>query len=78
MSHYSARFHWTFRFKILYKKLRKLYAEVLISSCRTVFQFVNFDGLNFLTAPVSFNQPNYSNHSNKNSDWPILACFMRV
>ena len=74
MSHYSAEFHGTFRFQILYKKLRKLYAKVLNSSCRTVFQFVklfqfvNFDGMNFLTAPVSFNQPDYLNHSNKNLD----------
>ena len=48
-----------------------------ISVCK-LFQFVNFDGMNFLTAPVSFNQPDYLNHSNKNLDWPILACFMRV
>ena len=38
-----------------------------ISVCK-LFQFVNPDGMNFLTAPVSFNQPDYLNHSNKNLD----------
>ena len=39
---------------------------------RDLWWFVNFDVLIFLTALVLFN------HSNKNSDWLILACFMRV
>ena len=39
---------------------------------RDLWWFVNFDVLKFLTALVLFN------HSNKNSDWLILACLMRV
>ena len=35
-------------------------------------------GLTFLTALVLFNQLNYLNHANKDSDWFIVACFMRV
>ena len=31
-----------------------------------------------LTAFVLFNQSNHLNHSNKDCDWLILACFMRV
>ena len=39
---------------------------------------MNFDGLTFLTALVLFNQLNYLNHTNKDSDWLLVACFMRV
>ena len=39
---------------------------------RDLWWFVNFDALKFLTALV------LCNHSNKNSDWLILACLMRV
>ena len=39
---------------------------------------MNFDGLTFLTALVLFNQLNYLNHANMDSDWLIVACFMRV
>ena len=34
--------------------------------------------LTCLTAVVLFNQSNHLNHSNKDCDWLILACFMRV
>ena len=40
-----------------------------------VLQIVNFDGLTFLTALVFFNQSDYLNHSDKDSDWLIVACF---
>ena len=39
---------------------------------------MNFDGLSFLTALVSFNQSDYLNHSNKDPDELIVACLMRV
>ena len=39
---------------------------------------MNFDGLTFLTASVLFNQSDYLNHSNKDSDWLIVACLIRV
>ena len=39
---------------------------------------MNFDGLTFLTALVLFNQSDYLNHSSRDSDWLIVACFMRV
>ena len=48
-----------------------------ISVCR-LLQIVNFDGLTFLTALVLFNQSDYLNHSYKDSDKLIVACFMRV
>ena len=41
-------------------------------------QNVNFDGLTFLTALVLYSQLDYLNHFNRNSDWFIVACFMRV
>ena len=49
MSHNSAEVHWTFHFKILYKRLKKLQAKALNSTCRTILvwklsQNVNFDG----------------------------------
>ena len=43
-----------------------------------VLQIVNFDGLSFLKALVLFNQSDYLNHSNKDSDKLIVACLMRV
>ena len=62
---------------------KKLQAEVLNSTCRNIqvfklLQNVNFDGLTFLTALVLYSQSDYLNHSNRDSDWLILACFMRV
>ena len=39
---------------------------------------INFDGLTFLTALVLYSQSDYLNHSNRDSDWLIVACFMRV
>ena len=41
-------------------------------------QIVNFDGLTLLTTLVLYSQSDYLNHSNKDSDWLIVACFMRV
>ena len=41
-------------------------------------QNVNFDGLTFLTALVLYTQSDYLNHSKKDSDWLIVACFMRI
>ena len=63
--------HFTFRFYIL--ETKKLQAKVLKSTYQTVsvcklLQIVNFDGFTFLTALVLFNQSDYLNHSNKNSD----------
>ena len=43
-----------------------------------LLQIVNFDGLSFLTALVLFNQSDYLNHSNKDSDKLIVAYLMRV
>ena len=62
---------------------KKLQAEVLDSTCRNIqvfklLQNVNFDGLTFLTALVLYSQSDYLNHSNRDSDWLIVACFMRV
>ena len=34
--------------------------------------------MTFLAVFVLFNQSNHLNHSNKDGDWLILACFMRV
>ena len=39
---------------------------------------MNFDGLTLLTAFVLYSQSDYLNHSNRDSDWLIVACFMRV
>ena len=39
---------------------------------------MNFDGLTFLTALVLYSLSDYLNHSNRDSDWLIVACFMRV
>ena len=36
------------------------------------------DTMTFLTALVLFNQWDYFNHSSNDSDWPIVACFIRV
>ena len=81
MSHNSAGFHWTLSDSVLEKE--KLQAKVLNSTCRTIkfvklTQNVNFDGLTFLTALVLYSQLDYLNHFNRNSDWFIAACFMRV
>ena len=39
---------------------------------------MNFDGLKFLTALVLYSQSDYLNHPNRDSDWLIVACFMRA
>ena len=39
---------------------------------------MNFDGLTFMKALAFFNQSDHLKHSNKDSDWLIVACFMRV
>ena len=39
---------------------------------------MNFDGLTLLTALVLYSQLDYLNHSNRDSDWLVVACFMRV
>ena len=62
---------------------KKLQAKVLNLTCRTILvckllQNMNFDGLTFLTALVLYSQSDYLNHSNRDSDWLIVACFMRV
>ena len=56
---------------------------MLNSTCRTILvckpsQKVNFDGLTLLTAYVLYSQSDYLNHSNRDSDWLIVACFMIV
>ena len=56
------------------------------STCRTILvckllqkvNFDGFDGLAFLTAVGLYSQSDYLNHSNRDSDWLIVACFMRV
>ena len=72
--------HFTFRFCL---RLKKLQAKEINSTWRTLsvcklLQIVNFDGLTFLTALVSFNQSDYLKHFNKDSDCLSVACFMRV
>ena len=62
---------------------KKLRAKVLNSTCRIILvckilQNMNFDGLTFLTALVLYSQSDYLKHSNRDSDWLIVACFMRV
>ena len=39
---------------------------------------MNFDGLTLLTALFVYSQSDYLNHSNRDSDWLIVACFTRV
>ena len=39
---------------------------------------MNFDGLKVLTALVLYSQIGYLNHSERDSDWLIVVCFMRV
>ena len=78
MSHNSAEVHWTFHFKILYWRLKNFnltYRTILV--CK-LSQIVNFVGLTLLTAFVLYSQSDYLNHSNRDSDWLIVACFMRV
>ena len=60
----------------------RLQAKVLNLTRRTISicklkQIVNFDGLIFLTAWVLYNKSNNLNHSNKDSDWLIVACFIK-
>ena len=62
---------------------KKLQAKVLNSTCRAILvckllQNMNFDGLTLLTALVLYSQSNYLKHSNRNSDWLIIACFMSI
>ena len=84
ISHTSAEVHWTFHFQILYQRKRKnLPAKVSNSTVRTIqvcklSRNVNFDGLTFLTALVLYSQSDYLNHSNRDSDWLIVTCLMRV
>ena len=54
---------------------KRLHAEVLnYSSFFFLLQNVNFDGLTFLTALVLYSQSD----SNRDSDWLIVARFVRV
>ena len=39
---------------------------------------MNFDGLTFLTTLVLYSQSDYLSHSNRDSDWLIVAFLMRV
>ena len=55
---------------------KRFQAKVLNLTCQCIsvcelLQIVNLDGLTFLTASGLFNQSNYLNHSNKDSDWRI-------
>ena len=40
--------------------------------------FSSFDDLTFLTALVFNGRSDYLKHSNRYSDWLIVACFIRV
>ena len=56
---------------------------MLNSTCRTILvckilQNMNFDGLTFLTTLVLYSQSDYLSHSNRDSDWLIVAFLMRV
>ena len=53
---------------------KRLHAEVLNYSSFLLLQNVNFDGLTFLTALVLYSQSD----SNRDSDWLIVARFVRV
>ena len=46
-------------------------------SC-SLWQIVSFDTLTFLTALVLFNNSDYLNHSNGDSNWLTVACFMSI
>ena len=59
-------------------EIKILQAEVLNYSSFLLLQNENFDGLTFLTALVLYSQSDYLNHSNRDSDCLIVACFMRV
>ena len=57
---------------------KKLQAKVLNSTCRAILvckllQNMNFDGLTFFTALVLYSQSDYMDHSNRDSDWLIVA-----
>ena len=57
MRHNSAGLHRTFHFQILYERLKKLQANGLNLTCRTIsvcklLQIVWFDGMTFLTALI--------------------------
>ena len=67
--------HSTFRFFILYSKLSK---SVEFNLPSYLSQIVNFNGLTFLTALVVFNQITLLSHSNKDSDWLTIVCFMSI
>ena len=67
--------HQTFHFQILYSKLSK---SVEFNLPSYLSQIVNFNGLTFLTALVVFNQITLLSHSNKDSDWLTIVCFMSV
>ena len=73
MSHNLATFHWKYHCRIQYEGSGKCQIRPA-----ELFQFVNLDGLSFLTALVSFNRSDYFHHSNKDSDWLIVMSFMRV
>ena len=53
---------------------KRLHGEVLNYSSFLLLQNVNFDGLTFLTALVLYSQSD----SNRDSDWLIVARFVRV
>ena len=62
---------------------KKLQAEVLKSTCRTIqvlklLQKADFDSLTLLTALLLYSQSDYLNYTKRDSDWLTLACFMRV
>ena len=62
---------------------KKLQAKVLNLTCQAILvckllQNMTFDGLTFLTDLVLYSQSDYLNHSNRDSDWLIVTCFMRV
>ena len=78
--------HFTLRFC---RRDLKTSGKMLISTCRAIlvcktiaecelWWFLNFDGLVFLTPVDLYSQSDYLDHSNKDSDWLIVACFMRV
>ena len=61
----------------------KSFRQVSNSTCRSISVCELLHILTLMVwhskkALVLFNQSDYFNHSNKDSDWPIVACFMRV
>ena len=62
---------------------KKLQAEMLKSTCRTIqvlklLQKADFASLTLLTALLLYSQSDYLNYTKRDSDWLTLACFMRV